>query len=69
MLRGEVRLIDLDPALGSEANKRRSAVIVSNDRTNTSATRLGEGVVTVRGVSLSGRRGPSRGAQWVLAPP
>ena len=47
MLRGEVRLTDLDPARGSEADKRRPAVIVSNDRANDSATRLGRGVVTV----------------------
>ena len=47
MLRGEVRLTDLDPARGSEANKRRPAVIVSNDRANATATRLGRGVVTV----------------------
>ena len=31
MRRGEIRLVDLDPARGSEANKRRPAVIVSND--------------------------------------
>lgn len=47
MLRGEVRLTDLDPSLGSEANKRRPAVIVSNDRANATATRLARGVVTV----------------------
>lgn len=47
MLRGEIRLTDLDPARPSEANKRRPAVIVSNDRANASATRLGRGVVTV----------------------
>jgi mRNA interferase MazF len=47
MLRGEVWQVDLDPALGNEANKRRPAVIVSNDRANASATRLGRGVVTV----------------------
>jgi len=47
MLRGEIRLVDLDPARGSEANKRRPAVIVSNDRANTIATQLGRGVVTV----------------------
>ena len=47
MLRGEIRLTDLDPARGSEANKRRPAVIVSNDRANATATRLGRGVVTV----------------------
>ncbi len=47
MLRGEIRLIDLDPVRGSEANKQRPAVIVSNDRANATAQRLGRGVVTV----------------------
>jgi len=47
MRRGEVRLTDLDPARGSEANKRRPAIIVSNDRANAAAARLGRGVVTV----------------------
>ncbi len=47
MLRGEIRLTDLDPARPSEANNRRPAVIVSNDRANTTAARLGRGVVTV----------------------
>lgn len=47
MLRGEVRLVDLDPVRGSEANKRRPGVIVSNDRANSIAARLGRGVVTV----------------------
>ncbi|HVX44184.1 MAG TPA: type II toxin-antitoxin system PemK/MazF family toxin [Mycobacteriales bacterium] len=47
MLRGEIRLIDLDPARGSEASKRRPAVIVSNDRANSAAARAGRGVVTV----------------------
>lgn len=47
MRRGEVRRVDLDPAQGSEADKRRPAVIVSNDRANEAATRLGRGVITV----------------------
>ncbi len=47
MRRGEVRLTDLDPARSSEADKRRPAIIVSNDRANTTAARLGRGVVTV----------------------
>jgi mRNA interferase MazF len=47
MRRGEIRLVDLAPALGTEANKRRPAVIVSNDGANTTAARLGRGVVTV----------------------
>jgi mRNA interferase MazF len=47
MRRGEIWRVDLAPARGSEANKRRPAVIVSNDRANATATRLGRGVVTV----------------------
>jgi mRNA interferase MazF len=47
MRRGEIRLIDLEPARGSQANKRRPAVVVSNDRANASAEALGRGVVTV----------------------
>jgi mRNA interferase MazF len=47
MRRGEIRLVDLEPTRGSEANKRRPAVIVSSDRANAAATRLRRGVVTV----------------------
>ena len=47
MRRGDVRLTDLEPVRGSEADKRRPAVIVSNDRANETADRLGRGVVTV----------------------
>ncbi len=47
MLRGEIRLVDLDPVRGSEAGKERPAVVVSNDRANAVAARLGRGVVTV----------------------
>nr|WP_291525767.1 type II toxin-antitoxin system PemK/MazF family toxin [Branchiibius sp. NY16-3462-2] len=39
--------MDLDPARPGEANKRRPAVLVSNDRANATAARLGRGVVTV----------------------
>lgn len=47
MLRGDVCLTDLEPVRGNEANMRRPAVIVSNDRANASAERTGRGVVTV----------------------
>ena len=47
MVRGEVRLVDLDPARAGEANKQRPAVIVSNDGANATAAKLGRGVVTV----------------------
>ena len=47
MRRGEVRFVDFEPVRGTEANKTRPAVIVSNDRANAMADRLGRGVVTV----------------------
>lgn len=47
MRRGEIRLVDLEPARGAEGNTRRPAVIVSNDGANSTAQRLGRGVVTV----------------------
>ena len=47
MRRGEVRTVDFDPVRGSEAAKRRPAVIVSNDQANKTAQRLGRGVLTV----------------------
>ena len=47
MRRGEIRLVDFDPVRGSEADKRRPAILVSNDGANASAARLGRGVVTV----------------------
>lgn len=47
MRRGDIHAVDLDPSRGSEADKRRPAVIVSNDAANATARRLGRGVVTV----------------------
>ncbi len=47
MRRSEIRLVDLEPTRGAEANKQRPAVIVSNDGANETAARLGRGVVTV----------------------
>jgi mRNA interferase MazF len=54
--RGEIWQVDLDPVRGSEADKHRPAVIVSNDAANSTADRLGRGVVTVVPVSSSLRR-------------
>ena len=45
--RGDIYWVALDPALGSEANKTRPAVVVSNDAANRAARRTGRGVVTV----------------------
>lgn len=47
MRRGEIRLVDLDPVRGSEANKVRPAVIVSNNHANAAAARRDRGVVTI----------------------
>jgi mRNA interferase MazF len=47
MRRGEIRFVNLDPVVGTEANKKRPAIIVSNDGANTTAARLGRGVLTV----------------------
>lgn len=47
MRRGEIRFVDFEPVRGTEADKQRPAVIVSNDGANTTAQRLGRGVVTV----------------------
>jgi mRNA interferase MazF len=56
MRRGESRLIDLEPVRGSEANKRRPAVIVSNDGANSAADKFGRGVVTVVPISSNTAR-------------
>lgn len=53
MRRGDVVWVDLDPARGSEADKRRPAVVVSNDGANRIAQQLGRGVVTVVPVTTS----------------
>lgn len=47
MRRGDIHLVDFEPARGSEADKRRPAVIVSNDASNSVVVRLGRGLVTV----------------------
>lgn len=47
MRRGEIYLVNLDPAKTGEANKQRPVVIVSNDGANASAERSGHGVIAV----------------------
>ncbi|MFN8075775.1 MAG: type II toxin-antitoxin system PemK/MazF family toxin [Kineosporiaceae bacterium] len=54
--RGQVWVVDLDPVLGSEANKTRPAVVVSNDAANGAVARLGRGTVTVVPVTSSTTR-------------
>ena len=47
MRRGDIFWAVFDPVRGSEANKRRPCVIVSNDAANRMAWGLRQGVVTV----------------------
>jgi mRNA interferase MazF len=56
MRRGDIAWVDLDPARSSEADKRRPAVIVSNDGANMTAGSLGRGVVTVVPVTTNVKR-------------
>jgi mRNA interferase MazF len=56
MRRGDIRLVDLDPVVGSEANKTRPAIIVSNDGANVTAARLGQGVLTIVPVTSNTER-------------
>lgn len=56
MRRGEIRWVDLAPARGTEASRRRPAILVSNDGANSAAARLGRGVVTVVPVTSNVQR-------------
>ena len=67
MLRGEIRVVNLEPVVGSEADKRRPAVIVSDDDV-AAAPRAHPGTLLVRrtrcppGPGLA--RVPSRGSRF-----
>jgi mRNA interferase MazF len=56
MRRGEIYWTDWEPAIGSEANDVRPAVVVSNNRAAERAGTLRRGVVTVVPVTSSIRR-------------
>ena len=56
MQRSEIRIVDFSDAVGSEAARTRPAVIVSNDGANSSARRLGRGVITVVPVTSNTER-------------
>ena len=64
MRRGEIWLVDLEPARGSEADKRRPAVIVSNDGANVAVERSRRGVVAI--VPLTSAIGQVRAFQVLL---
>ena len=40
MIRGEIYWVDFEPALGGEIRKRRPAIIVSNDSSNSALNRV-----------------------------
>lgn len=56
MRRGEIRVVNLGRVVGVEAARIRPAVIVSNDGANTTAARLGRGVVAVVPVTSDTKR-------------
>lgn len=56
MIRGDIYEVDLEPVIGSEANKIRPAVIVSNDSANEAVARNGRGVVVVVPITSNVRR-------------
>ncbi len=56
MRRGDVVWVDLGPVRGSEADKRRPAIVVSNDGANRTAQSLGRGVITVVPVTSQASR-------------
>ncbi|HLP24022.1 MAG TPA: type II toxin-antitoxin system PemK/MazF family toxin [Microbacteriaceae bacterium] len=45
--RGDIVLVSLDPTIGTEANKTRPCVVVSNAAVTAAASLRGNGVVTV----------------------
>lgn len=47
MLRGEIRLVNLEPVKSGEAGRVRPAVVVSNDALNSTTESLNRGIVTV----------------------
>ncbi len=47
MRRGEIYIADLEPVVGSEANKNRPIVIVSNNASNQSVEKYNIGMLTI----------------------
>jgi mRNA interferase MazF len=45
--RGDIWLVDLEPARGSETDEIRPAVVVTNDAANVAASRAGRGILAV----------------------
>jgi len=47
MRRGDIYIADLEPVKGSEANKRRPVLVVSNDNSNIAVEERGAGMITI----------------------
>jgi mRNA interferase MazF len=56
MRRGEIYWVNLDPIIGSESDKTRPAVIVSNDGNNRSVVVNGQGTITVAPITSNTKR-------------
>lgn len=56
MIRGDIYEVDLEPVTGSEANKIRPAVIVSNDLANAAVGRNRRGLVVIVPITGNTRR-------------
>ncbi len=56
MRRGDVYLVEMEPVRGSESNKIRPAILVSNDGANRAVERDQRGVVTIVPVTSTVRR-------------
>ena len=63
--RGQIVLVELDPAVGAEQGKTRPAVIVSNDAANAAASQNAYGVVTI--VPLTGNTATIRPYQVLVS--
>lgn len=55
MRRGDIYWIDFEPAQGSEANKRRPAVVVSRNENNSYVQSTGLGTITVLPITTNTR--------------
>ncbi|MCL1842115.1 MAG: type II toxin-antitoxin system PemK/MazF family toxin [Propionibacteriaceae bacterium] len=65
--RGQIVLVELDPAVGPEQNKTRPCVVVSNDAANAAAARLGYAMITVAPMTSRVQAAP-RPYQTSIAP-
>ncbi|PRY61776.1 type II toxin-antitoxin system PemK/MazF family toxin [Glycomyces artemisiae] len=56
MRRGDIYLVDFEPVRGSEVDKARPAVLVTNDGANRRAEQIGRGVLAVVPMTTNTKR-------------